>query len=187
MTLYLVRHGEADSNALGLMSSYPEAPENARHLTETGILQIRKVGQLLKEAGVDIILASPLTRTQETATLISEATGAEILYDIRLRETDFGSFNGFPIEQFFTKYPDPRGRIDTDGSDGVESFRSMRERVEHFLEDVKKNYSDKTVVIVSHGDTLEQLRSVIEGGDLESATYGWMPEKGSCTRFNFSF
>lgn len=183
ITLYLVRHGEADSNALGLVSSYPEAPENARHLTERGIEQIRKVGKLLEQEKVDIILASPLTRTRETATLIAEATGAEILYDIRLRETDFGAYNGLPVDQFLTKYPDPRGRIDTDGGDGVESFRSMQERAEHFLSDVRARYAGKTVVLVSHGDTLEQLRGVIEGNDLETTAVGWTPEKGSCTKF----
>lgn len=188
ITLYLVRHGEADSNALGLLSSFPEIPEKTvRHLTEKGRAQIQEVAESLASEYIDAIISSPLTRTRETAEMIGDRLGLLVMYDIRLRETDFGLNNELSVKDFFAKYPDPSMRIQTDGSDGLESFSDMRIRVQSFLSDVKKEFPQGgTIVIVSHGDTLEQLRGVIEGNDLKTTANGWMPEKGSVTRIEWS-
>lgn len=178
--LYLVRHGEAEHNVLGVGSSLPEITE--RHLTERGREQIRVAAELLAEQSIDAIIASPLVRTQETAVLIAEKIGVPVQTDDRLHETGLGVFNEQPIQRFFGKYPDPTMRTSIHEADGVESFESMRERLQSFLDDIWEHYAGKTVVVVSHGDPLEQLHGLILGEGAAAAATGWYPAKGSCTK-----
>jgi broad specificity phosphatase PhoE len=183
ITLYLVRHGEADSNALGILSSYPEiAGSTARHLTERGISVVKTTAESLKDEGIDAIIASPLTRTVETATIISEAIGIPVWQDIRLRETDFGQFNALPMDKFFQVYDSPEKRIQTTGEDGVESIEDMRARVMSLLEDVMKKFAGKKVALVSHSDTLEQIHGIITKEDVRTSALGWSPSTGSMTK-----
>ena len=186
ITFYLVRHGEADSNALGLLSSFPEVEKNVRHLTEKGKGQIEEVAKHLSGEKVDVIISSPLTRTKETAAIIAAALEAPVLYDIRLRETDFGMYNSLSTKDFFTKYPNPRLRVETSGGDGLESFSNIRGRAESFLEDVKREFPGGTLVVVSPFHTLQHLPPPIPSKDLSSTTRGWMPPKGSCTKVEWN-
>ncbi|HCJ45586.1 MAG TPA: hypothetical protein DHV33_01580 [Candidatus Moranbacteria bacterium] len=178
ITFYLVRHGEAENNVNHIGNALPE--KQKMHLTKTGILQVTATAEFLATKEVDVIIASPLTRTRETAGIISEKIGEEVLIDDRLHETGMGMYNGEPIEKFFSKYPDMRARITTDSADGVESFIDMRGRLTQFLSDVKKIYTDKKVILVSHGDVLDQLYGMLTeesiGQTLDDAYY---PEKGS--------
>lgn len=180
VTLYLVRHGEAEHNVLGVGSSLPEITE--RHLTERGKLQIREVAEALKNTSIDAIIASPLVRTRETAAIISEATGVPVLVDDRLHETGLGIFNEQAIQLFFEKYPDPEMRLSPDEQDGVESYLDMRGRLQRFLDDLVKHTDWKTVVIVSHGDPLEQLHGILTHEAPGLSATGWYPAKGSCTK-----
>lgn len=180
-TLYLVRHGESENNVLRILNSYPE--KKSYPLTERGRGQIEKVATNdLSETDVDAILSSPVRRARETADIIGREKHLTVIEDDRLRETDFGVFDGGPVSDLLAKYPDPAKRVETDGSDGVESFNEMRARLRSFLADVRKRYAGKTVVIVSHGDTLEQLHGLILGESAPDAARGWYPKKGSCTK-----
>ncbi len=180
VTLYLVRHGEADSNAAGILSSYPEVPgRTVRHLTARGMAEVQETADSLREEGIDVIISSPLTRAVETATIIGEAVGVPVWQDIRLRETDFGQFNTLPMDKFFQVYSSPEKRIHTDGSDGVESFEDMRARVTNLLNEVAREFPGKKVVLVSHGDALEQIHGVITSEDVTASALGWSPKTGT--------
>jgi len=186
ITFYLVRHGEAENNVNHVGNSFPEKIK--MHLTETGIEQVRVTAEFLAEKNIDIILASPIQRTRETAGIIADRTEREVLIDDRLHETGMGIYNGEPIEKFFSKYPDMRARITTDSADGVESFIDMRGRLTQLVNDIKKIYADKKVVLVSHGDVLDQLYGMLKeesiGQTLDDTYY---PEKGSYKEVCISF
>lgn len=179
ITFYLVRHGEAENNVNRIGNSLPE--KRKMHLTEKGINQVQVTALFLSTQGIEIILASPLERTRETAGIISEKTGVEVLIDDRLHETGLGIYNDGPIDKFFSKYPDMKMRISSDPLDGTESTIDMRGRIESFLQDVKRMCAGKKVVIVSHGDVLDQLYGILKhespGQTLDD---DWYPEKGSC-------
>lgn len=179
MRLYLVRHGEAEHNVLGVGSSLPEITE--RHLTERGKNQIRSVAESLKGKSIAAIVSSPLVRTRETAAIISEVIGVPVDIDDRLHETTLGIFNEKSIRLFFDKYPNPEMRISPDREDGVEGFIDMRGRLERFLDDLKWHHAGESVVIVSHGDPLEQLHGILAHESPGIASIGWSPAKGSCT------
>lgn len=182
---FLVRHGEAEHNVLHVGSSQPEITK--RHLTESGKGQIHEVALMLKERGVDALISSPLLRTRETAKILSDATGVQVDIDDRLHETGLGIFNERPIQLFFDKYPEPEMRISPDRDDGVESFIDMRARLTSFLHDVERHYAGKSVVVVSHGDPLEQLHGILTHESPGVSATGWYPKKGSCTEIVWKF
>lgn len=68
LELYLVRHGEAAERG----KDYPD--DSKRPLTSQGIARLRKEAHALNELGVsfDLIIASPLVRTRQTADTLAE-------------------------------------------------------------------------------------------------------------------
>ncbi|MDQ3886717.1 MAG: histidine phosphatase family protein [Actinomycetota bacterium] len=91
--LYVVRHGETEMSTQRSYSGRREIP-----LTETGREQARRVGERLRDAGVDAIYSSPLSRAADTARAIAEATGAPLRIDQRLTEVDYGPLEGLDRE-----------------------------------------------------------------------------------------
>ena len=91
--LFLVRHGESTQSARRLYSGRRDVP-----LTERGRAQARRAGERLRDAGVDAIYSSPLSRAADTARLIGEATGVPVRVDERLTEVDYGPLEGLDRE-----------------------------------------------------------------------------------------
>lgn len=179
ITFYLVRHGEAENNVRFILSSLPEIETYA--LTELGREQASLAAEFLATADADAILSSPIARTKETAGIIAEATGLLVEFDERLREAGMGIFNGRKQEELLEKYGDPQMRISPDPADGVESLIDLRGRLKSFLDDVKGKYAGKKVIIVSHGDPLEQLHGILTDEAPGRSASGWYPKKGSYT------
>ncbi len=91
--LYVVRHGQTTESARRSYSGRRDVP-----LTEHGRDQARRAGERLRDAGVDAIHSSPLSRAADTARLIGEATGAPVRVDERLTEVDYGPLEGLERE-----------------------------------------------------------------------------------------
>jgi|GEM_PF-383783 len=177
ITFYLVRHGESENNVLNIMNSLPE--EKKYHLTERGRAQVEKTAALLVPKHIDVIIASPLLRTRETAEIISEKAGIPIIFDKRLCELGDGIFNNRPIQEFLEKYPDAHMRVSLDPTDGVESLIDMRGRLESFLRDAEKQYANKKVAVVSHADPIEQLYGILTNESPGQAASGPLPKNAS--------
>ena len=151
MKLYIARHGETPWNVENRVSGRTDVP-----LTEKGMEQARLLAQNAMGKGIQVIIASPLLRARQTAQAVSEAIGVPIELDERLIELDFGSFEGGPRSdpdfqytraQFPTRYP------------GGESAFQLAHRVYSCLEDVKRKYAGKTVLLVCHGGVCRMVRS----------------------------
>lgn len=179
IVFYLVRHGEAENNVRRIVSSLPEKHEYS--LTDIGREQIGKTAAFLKETSPDFLFSSPVCRARESAAIIAEATGCSVVLDRRLCETNFGSFNNHPMEEFLKKYPQAESRLNTDPADGVENFLDMRARLTSFLNDMKQ-YGGKKIVVVSHSDPLEQFHGILTNEAPGRSASGWYPKKGSCTK-----
>ncbi len=151
MKLYIARHGETPWNVENRVSGRTDVP-----LTEKGMEQARLLAHSAMGKGIELILSSPLLRARQTARAVSEAIGVPIEIDERLIELDFGSFEGGPRSdpefqytraQFPTRYP------------GGESAFQLAHRVYSCLEDVKRKYAGKTVLLVCHGGVCRMVRS----------------------------
>ena len=76
MRLYLVRHGIASDRMTGI------SRDSERPLTEEGKAEMRVVARGLAKLNVkpDVVLASPLVRTRETAEILVEQFGCELKF-----------------------------------------------------------------------------------------------------------
>jgi len=90
MTLTLVRHGESEANAAGVIDTSVPGP----HLTELGRQQAEAVADALAANNYDGVYASSMIRTQETAAPLAEILGLPIVVLPGLREINAGVFEG---------------------------------------------------------------------------------------------
>jgi len=179
---FLVRHGEAEQNVRGILDSFPGNP--AFGLTETGRMQVSSTAGRIVVEEVDHIFSSPLLRARETAEVIRETIGNGIVvrFDDRLRETDFGIWSGGLVRDFWERYPAPETRLDGNAEERLEGFRAMRVRLASFLNDTLSEHSGERIVLVSHGDPLEQIHGLLTGADVVASFSGWYPDKGGMAR-----
>jgi broad specificity phosphatase PhoE len=181
-TFFLVRHGESENNVKRLLSSWPE--KQIFHLTEKGREQATAAAEKLRGKEIMKIYSSPITRALETARIIADVVGVDIVQDERLRETDFGIYDGKSPDVRSAKYATDLDRIDTDAWE-LEGLRNVRNRVGAFLEEIMRSDSGKNIVIVSHGDPLELLHGMLLGQTIEESLLEWAPENASVTEMMY--
>ena len=122
-----MRHGEAEHNVKNILSS---DINNPHHLTEKGIEETKKATKELKNKKIDIIFASPLMRTTETAEIVSDELSInvkDIIYDERIREHDFGNFNGQNPEVYNEIAPSLEDKFTKATPNGENLFASKTE------------------------------------------------------------
>ncbi len=145
----VMRHGQARSNVEGFVNSTNEI-EN--HLTAAGKEEVLKSAAEMRGLGIDLIVASPITRTQETARLVAEELGvpaSAIMTDVRLSEIHFGEKDGAPIEEWEGLFATLSDRFNKTFVGG-ETYAQVRARVADFLSDIERRYSGKRILIVTH-------------------------------------
>ncbi len=158
---FVARHGQAMSNKEGYLSSWPE-PHDGVHLTPEGEAQVRAAAGKLKEEKLELIFASDLKRTRQTAELIAEITGAELKFDERLREVGTGVFNGKPEKDYNAFFPSLEAKLTT-APEGGETLEDVRARMVQAVLDLDRAHQGRTILIVSHGDPLWVLETALTG------------------------
>ena len=162
--IILMRHGEALSNKNGIISSWPETFDN--HLTEKGIKQVEKSIKQLKKEDIDVIYASDLTRTKQTAEMVAKALGKEVNFDERLREVDTGEFNGRDHKEYYHFFAFLREKIFKAPSGG-ENWLDIRKRMWSFTKEIKEKHPGRNILIVSHGLPTILLDSTLKGLEVD--------------------
>ena len=90
MKIYSTRHGQTDYNLKDLIQGITD-----NELNQTGILQAYELAEKVSEkSDIDIIISSPMKRAYRTASIISEKNNLDIITDERLREWDYGRYEG---------------------------------------------------------------------------------------------
>ncbi|MBI3572516.1 class I tRNA ligase family protein [Candidatus Kaiserbacteria bacterium] len=163
-TYWVMRHGEAESNLMSVISADPNAPV---HLTEKGREQVKKAAERLADARIDLVIASPFTRTRETAAIVCETLGLDagsLSFDSSLGEYNHGSFNGKSLAEWGKAFPIPIERYEH-GPAGGESLLDLKRRVGAFLYRLERAHHDKNILIVSHGEPLWMLAAAAAAAD----------------------
>ena len=171
---YILRHGESVSNVKGFVSSRPE--KSANPLTKTGTKQARRVTQKILSENIELIFSSDVLRAKQTAEIIAEQLKKKVNFDKRLREIDFGTFNSKPIADFIGHFASKEKRIKEKVPRG-ESYEDTLKRVNNFLEDMEKTYSNKKILIVSHQAPLFILEGIFLGYSLKKSIEFFTDEK----------
>ncbi|MBI4457649.1 class I tRNA ligase family protein [Candidatus Uhrbacteria bacterium] len=163
---FLQRHGEAETNVSDTVSSWPEKKEH--RLTAKGRDQVAAAAKELKGKGIEMIFSSDVLRTKETAEIISKELGLEVVFDARLRETDFGVKNGAAIAEYHAGFKDHLEQF-AKAVEGGESFYDVRRRMIGFVKELERQHRGKKILIVSHGDPLWLLETGFSGATDEEA------------------
>jgi probable phosphoglycerate mutase len=161
-TYFLLRHGEAEHNLKGFIaSSHIEDGGSPSHLTDEGRGQIEGVAKELADENIDFIYTSPYTRTVETADIVSKSLGLGVIKDERLRELDAGVLDGVKIEEWRAFF-EGKDKL-TATPEGGENLLDVHRRVKSFLDDLHGRYTDKKLLLVSHGDLLLAAEAILKG------------------------
>ena len=156
MRLLLTRHGQTDWNVQGRIQGKTDI-----ELNNTGIKQAEETREKLLNYDIDYIISSPLKRAKKTAEIIGKGRNIPIIIDERIEERAFGEFEGktrnemdfsllwnYRVNKKFEK---------------AESVGEVFNRVNNFLENLKEEYPDKTVLLVTHGGISVPIRVYFEG------------------------
>jgi broad specificity phosphatase PhoE len=163
---YGFRHGESQANVDGVIVSDPAIGTAEYGLSDEGRRQVEesaaRLGAVISDA---VIVSSDFLRTVETAEIVKAVSGAEsIRLEPRLRERLFGKWEGAR----YTHYSDTwnKDAVDPDQMiDGVESANAVRRRMVDTVLSFESDFSDRDIVLVSHGDPLRLLQTAFEGLD----------------------
>ena len=152
----LLRHGQT-----ALSTERRFAGLSDIELTETGVRQAKLAGErLAARGGVDVIVASPLRRTRQTAEEVASATSAPVEYDDDLRETDFGDWEGLTFTEAQRRWRDEVAAWLADPAaapPGGESFAAVAVRVQAARERLMAAHARETVLVVSHVTPIKTL------------------------------
>jgi broad specificity phosphatase PhoE len=155
---YILRHGQARSNVKEIISCWPEKFHNP--LTSKGKQQIKDVAQELKTKKIDLIFASDVLRTRQTAEIVGKEINIKPKHDKRLREYNVGIFNSRPIQEFRDFLPQKQDRFKIKPPKG-ETYQDLKKRMFSFLREIDSKYSNKTILIVSHQVNLMLLEAKV--------------------------
>lgn len=147
MRIYLIRHGQTDSNA-GRIVQLPTDPLSAHGTQQSIRLAARLAGCAIKR-----LVSSDLERAAMTAAQVSAATGIQAEFTELLRERSFGSLRGTPYDEltcdpFATDYHPP-------GGEGWEQFHDRVSAAWTHIEHVAAE--SEPVAVITHGLVLRSL------------------------------
>lgn len=165
---FVMRHGESETNVRGILS-YKK--EDEFHLTEKGRAQAKSSIEKLKQK-FDVIIASPLLRTKETAEIVADSIGfpkENIIYDDRIIEVNTGDFSGCSVETYRSYFTSTLEKFSKPTPKG-ETLSEMKSRIGAFLYDIDKTYKDKKVLIVAHEYSVWLMDAVAKGATNEESS-----------------
>lgn len=161
-------HGTTLDNEAHLSSGHFDV-----ELSELGKQQSKELGERYEDQKFDAIFCSDLQRSYKTAKL-AFGNKYPIVQDPRLRECDYGDLTRHNSEEVDKE---KINRIHEPFPNG-ESYEQTNKRMSDFLEDLKKNYDGKKVMIIGHRATQYGIETKINNKTLEdlvSNPFKWQP------------
>ncbi|WBB54557.1 histidine phosphatase family protein [Verrucosispora sp. WMMD573] len=152
--LIIWRHGNTDWNAASRVQGQTDVP-----LNDLGREQARRAAPLLAALRPDALVASDLSRAADTAAALSALTGLPVRSDARLRERDFGSWQGLLLAEVAERFPAEYARWragDPDPGADIEPLDELGKRIGTALQEAADQLPGGTVVIATHGGAARQ-------------------------------
>jgi isoleucyl-tRNA synthetase len=170
---FLMRHGLTEGNVKQIWSVNKDFPD---HLTSEGILGVKKSALEFKEKNINIdyVFASPFVRTKETLSILKEILNLkddQIFEEEKIGEWNVGPhFDGKKIEEFLLwKYSNKKPYEAK--MEGGESFKDLLKRMGNFIYDTDEKFSNKNILVISHGAPLKSIELISEGLSSEDEVY----------------
>ena len=174
---FLVRHGQTDWNAQGLLQGHTDVP-----LNDVGRDQARRLGESLSHVGLGASYSSDLLRCAQTLEPLVAGRDLSVSYTKLLREQAFGRWEGMSFLSIRASDPDLYADMVLDYTSftppGGEDFRAVEARSSAFAAEVRERHPSDTLLIVGHGAALRTLITSVTGLPIEA---GWRFKIDSCS------
>lgn len=161
-------HGTTFDNEANITSGHNDVA-----LSPLGEKQSKEMGERYKDEKFDVIFCSDLERAYKSAE-IAFGDKFKIVKDARLRECNYGDFTQ---KQSEIVDKEKINRIHAPFPNG-ESYKETTERMKSFLNDIKKDYKGKKILIIGHRATQYGLENIINKKSLEEIVptkFTWQP------------
>lgn len=176
MNLYVVRHGQTEWNILKKMQGSADIP-----LTEKGLAQAEITKSNLSNISFDVIFCSPLIRAKQTAQVINFDRTLNIIIDDRLRERNYGEFEGTSKNSFdYNEFWSYNKNLKYDKAENIQDFFK---RIYSFLDDIEAEYYDKNVLIVTHAGVMKAIECYANGMMKDEEIGPFLPDNASVRKY----
>lgn len=197
LTLYIVRHGKTMLNTTDRVQGWSDAP-----LTPAGEEVVSAAGRGMADIDFQAAYSSDSGRAYQTAELILEqsenSSDLTVIHDERLREFNFGTYEGDLNETMWQDIADDKGvtleefmsavdpkefadtvakldkaRPESEGNWPAEDYDTIVARLDAGISEIAETEAAKgsgNVLIVSHGLSIMALLKHLFGDDMPEAT-----------------
>lgn len=141
-------------------------------LSERGRALAAELGERRRDGGFAAFLVSDLARAAETAAIACAGWDIPVLHDWRLRETNFGTLNGRPIDEV-RAVTSPHERFP-----GGESRAEAISRVDRAIDEATVLWDGERVLVIAHMSTYWALERRAHGIPLPSPSTPFTWQEG---------
>ncbi len=161
MRLYLVRHGETESNRKGLALGRADVP-----LNDTGREQAQRVANALAAEPLAAVYSSPLARTLDTARALAGRHSLEVQIEPGLIEMDIGEADGLTFAEVRSRWPGLlEAWVGADGPQrpmpGGERLVDVQHRVSRTTQALVLRHPNEAICAVTHNFVILSLLSSV--------------------------
>lgn len=171
LTLYFLRHGQTACSRDNVFCGSGLDPE----LTTAGMEMARSFAASNLKTSWSAVYASPLRRTIETARPLCEATGLTATLRDELKEIGYGEWEGQTTETVNRDYHDDYLRWLADPAwfppTGGERAVSIAQRGLRVVEEIRQQFTEGNILIVSHKATIRIILCGLLGIDVGRFRY----------------
>lgn len=152
MKIFMIRHGESETNKDGLWTGWLDAS-----LTEKGKTEAEQLGRFLSKISFDKIYVSDLSRAKATAEIALPACEYEVV--VGLREINVGSIAGKPLKSVKER---DKEQLSKDGYRifGGESREEFGNRVGAFMR-LLEGQNRESVAVFTHAGVLRKALDIV--------------------------
>ncbi|HUV47187.1 MAG TPA: histidine phosphatase family protein [Candidatus Bathyarchaeia archaeon] len=144
-TFFLIRHGQK------------QAIKEDPSLSEVGLIQVKHTAAFLQKIRIHKVFSSPLKRCLETAAIIAQSQGLEVLINKNLRERfNWGDDPSLDFENFLRLWEHSTLHRDFQPKYG-DSSKNAGRRLENLINNLNQKYPEKFLTLVAHGGVISDL------------------------------
>lgn len=182
MKISVIRHGETDSNmANKLMGQRDDGSLNSK-----GTEQANEIAKNIKAGDFDVIFTSPLKRAKKTAEIIANKIKVPIIENVDILERDFGDMTGKSWDEMNCAIKSDNAHLKEADLEqkydyrpyGGECAEDVKKRVIKFINELNTNYSNKKILVVTHGGIVKMMNIIVTGNTINT------PDNGSINQFD---
>jgi alpha-ribazole phosphatase/probable phosphoglycerate mutase len=151
-------HSISEDNERGIATGWLDG-----RLSERGRQLAVALGQRRRDDGLAAVFTSDLGRAVETAAIAFDGSGLSPIQDARLRECNYGAWNGMPVARLEAE----RMRHIEEPFPGGESYRQVVARMASFLSELARDWEGAHILLIGHAATRYALDHLLTRMPLE--------------------